>query len=515
MKGSNIVMLATGLWRGIVLAVTAAGVVVAQTRIDLRTQGRNVDFADAVATRPFAVGTTLPESCTPGQAFFKSDAESGRNLYLCMADGVWRVTTGDPSVVTVAGLPDAASHAGRMFIVSDAVNKGDCSVGGGSVYTVCVSDGVSWSPVGGGTMDHSQLQNLDYASSGHTGFAPANHGSEHQHGGSDEIATEAAQPYGIPKAGSLGVLNRTWLPLMQGDTGEGGLSGAVPAPGPGDAGKCLKGDATWGSCGTAGGYTIIQDEGAALPQWPVLNLSGAGVTCSDDAANNRTTCAIPGGQAPYVQRFDTPLAVWTVDGATHGLGTEIEVFVQVEEGSSWRRADPAEVLIHGVTGDVTVQWATPTSGRILISALEGTVVTGGGSDFDAAATYDLSGLNKVNIAYVSIYLPNNTTTGTSLYRTVCLASNGTVEQCGVSNAGRTIGICMEGCGQTGNARIAIQGFLTCDFESGVTAGNWVTVSSSQAGKCADAGTSKPPVALGIALVTQTGAGSYDLIRGIQ
>ena len=513
-------MLATGLWRGTVLALTAAVVVVAQTRIDLRTQGRNVDFADAVATRPFTVGTTLPESCTPGQAFFKSDAQAGRNLYLCTADGGWRVTTGDPGVVTVAGLPEAESHAGRMFIVSDAVNKGDCSVGGGSVYTACVSDGVSWSPLGGakppyvrqfdtplavwmvdgathglgteievfvqvgegsswrradpaevlihrftgdvtvqwatptsgrilittlegtvvthgggGTMDHSRLQNLDYASSGHTGFAPANHGSEHRHGGSDEIATEAAQPYGIPKAGPLGVLNRTWLPLMQGDTGAGGLSGAVPAPGPGDAGKCLKGDATWGSCGTAGGYATIQDEGVALPQRPALNLSGPGVTCSDDPANNRTTCSIPGG--------------------------------------------------------------------------------GGGTNFDAAATYDLSGLNKVNLAYASIYLPNNTATGTSLYRTVCLASNGTAEQCEVSNAGRAIGICMEGCGQTGNARIAIQGFLTCDFESGVTAGNWVTVSSSQAGKCADAGASRPPVALGIALVTQTGAGSYDLIRGIQ
>lgn len=514
-------MLGTGFWRRTVLAVAAVGLATAQTRIDLRTQGRNVDFADAVATRPFAVGTALPANCTPGQAFFKSDAEAGRNLYLCTAAGVWRVTSGDPSVVTVAGLPPAGSHTGQMFIVSDAQNKGDCSLGGGAVYTACVSDGTTWSPLGGsrppyvrqfdspaltwmvdgathglgteievfvqvgegsswrradpaevvihrftgdvtvqwatptagrilissltgtvvtqgggGTMDHSQLLNLDYESSGHTGFARANHGEEHRHGGSDEIATESAQPYGIPKAGPLGLLSRTWLPLMQGDTGSGGLSGAVPAPGPGDASKCLRGDGTWGSCGAAsGGYTTIQDEGAVLPGRPAINFTGLGVTCTDDAANNRTICSIPGG--------------------------------------------------------------------------------GGGGTFDAAGTYDLSGLNKVNMTYASIYLPNNTATGTALYRTVCLASDATAEQCGLDNAGRAIGICMEGCGQSGNARIAIQGFLTCEFDGGVTAGNWVTVSSSQPGKCSDAGTTKPSVALGIALVTQAGAGSYDLIRGIQ
>jgi hypothetical protein len=180
---------------------------------------------------------------------------------------------------------------------------------------------------------------------------------------------------------------------------------------------------------------MIQDEGAVLPQRPALNLTGPGVTCTDDAANTRTICSIPGG--------------------------------------------------------------------------------GGGGTFDAAGTYDLSGLNKVNMTYASIYLPNNTATGTALYRTVCLASDGTAEQCGLGNAGRAIGICVEGCGQSGNARIAIQGFLTCDFDGGVTAGNWVTVSSSQPGKCSDAGTTKPSVALGIALVTQAGAGSYDLIRGIQ
>ena len=39
--------------------------------------------------------------------------------------------------------------------------------------------GVGVTPSGGGTNDHSLLLNLDYASSGHTGFAPSPHGNAH------------------------------------------------------------------------------------------------------------------------------------------------------------------------------------------------------------------------------------------------------------------------------------------------------------------------------------------------
>jgi hypothetical protein len=140
--------------------------------------------------------------------------------------------------------------------------------------------------------------------------------------------------------------------------------------------------------------------------------------------------------------------------------------------------------------------------------------TGGGS-FDPSDTYDLTGLNKVNVEYTSIYLQNHSTSGTALYRTVCVASDGRASQCTTVNAPRTIGVCLQGCGTTGNARIAVSGKMTCEFEGGVTAGNWATVSSSQAGKCVDAGTTKPAVPLGIILVTQSGAGNYDIIKGIQ
>lgn len=149
------------------------------------------------------------------------------------------------------------------------------------------------------------------------------------------------------------------------------------------------------------------------------------------------------------------------------------------------------------------------------NALSGGSGGGGGSEFDPSQTYDLSGNNKVNMAYSSFYLQNDSTTGTALYRTVCVTSAGLAVQCSSGTYQRAIGICMEGCGTTGNARVGVMGKLTCDFDGSVTAGNWVTASSSQPGKCADAGTAKPAIPLGILLVTQTGQGSYDIVRGIQ
>jgi hypothetical protein len=45
-----------------------------------------------------------------------------------------------------------------------------------------------------------------------------------------------------------GAVLRSVLPVMGGDSGSGGQSGAVPAPVAGEAGKCLKGSGDWGDC---------------------------------------------------------------------------------------------------------------------------------------------------------------------------------------------------------------------------------------------------------------------------
>ena len=60
----------------------------AQTQIDLRTQGRNVDFSTAASTRPSKTGTQLPAACSIGETFLKTDAAAGKNFYVCTASGV-------------------------------------------------------------------------------------------------------------------------------------------------------------------------------------------------------------------------------------------------------------------------------------------------------------------------------------------------------------------------------------------------------------------------------------------
>jgi hypothetical protein len=46
----------------------------AQTRIDLRTQTKSVDFSSAGSTKPSKTGTTMPGSCSTGETFIKTDA---------------------------------------------------------------------------------------------------------------------------------------------------------------------------------------------------------------------------------------------------------------------------------------------------------------------------------------------------------------------------------------------------------------------------------------------------------
>jgi hypothetical protein len=71
----------------------AAAVIAArgQTQIDLRTQGKNIDFSAAASTRPSKTGTSLPAACSIGETYLKTDAAAGKNLYVCTASGVWTV----------------------------------------------------------------------------------------------------------------------------------------------------------------------------------------------------------------------------------------------------------------------------------------------------------------------------------------------------------------------------------------------------------------------------------------
>jgi hypothetical protein len=89
------------------VAAATMGAARGQTQIDLRTQGKNIDFSSAARTRPSKTGTLVPAVCTIGETFVKTDAAAGKNLYVCTAVNVW----------TVQGIemPDPAGKADQVL----------------------------------------------------------------------------------------------------------------------------------------------------------------------------------------------------------------------------------------------------------------------------------------------------------------------------------------------------------------------------------------------------------------
>jgi hypothetical protein len=126
-----------------VLAAAPAFPASAQTRVDLRTQGKNVDFSAATSTKPFRTGTSLPPSCSVGETFFKTDAAAGQNLYACTAQNVWTLQSG------AGGVPSASGHANQV-LSNDGVTVGWRSLGGdaGGAPDAVTVTGIQGRPVG-------------------------------------------------------------------------------------------------------------------------------------------------------------------------------------------------------------------------------------------------------------------------------------------------------------------------------------------------------------------------------
>jgi len=93
-------------------AATLAGMGDAQTRVDLRTQGKSVDFSSAGSTLPSKTGAQAPAACNVGETFVKTGAPPGQNWYVCTSANVW----------TVQGieLPSQAGNAGAVLSTDGA-----------------------------------------------------------------------------------------------------------------------------------------------------------------------------------------------------------------------------------------------------------------------------------------------------------------------------------------------------------------------------------------------------------
>lgn len=94
--------------KSLVLIFAAVSIAAAQTKIDLRTQGKSVDFSAATSTKPSKTGTAFPATCSIGETFFKTDAVAGANLYGCTATNIW-------TVQSLSSLPAVGGNANKIL----------------------------------------------------------------------------------------------------------------------------------------------------------------------------------------------------------------------------------------------------------------------------------------------------------------------------------------------------------------------------------------------------------------
>lgn len=106
---------------------------------------------------------------------------------------------------------------------------------------------------------------------------------------------------------------------------------------------------------------------------------------------------------------------------------------------------------------------------------------------------------------------NEGVTGTTVNRLAKLTgAPSTATIAGTADTGGVVGVVASGAGTTGSSQIATRGQVLCDFDGATTAGDYVGISATTAGKCRDAGGTYPASGqvLGRVLSTNAAAGTY-------
>src|SRR2546425_116283 len=100
----------------IVLAVSIR--LSAQTKINLRTQALDVDFTNAVSTRPIKTGNALPPACTVGDLYFLVTAPAGQNLFGCNATDSWQAQNSVVGLLTIQSDGSALGSSSTLNVVA-------------------------------------------------------------------------------------------------------------------------------------------------------------------------------------------------------------------------------------------------------------------------------------------------------------------------------------------------------------------------------------------------------------
>ena len=113
-------------------------------------------------------------------------------------------------------------------------------------------------------------------------------------------------------------------------------------------------------------------------------------------------------------------------------------------------------------------------------------------------------------------IANDGTTGTTANMLAKLTTAGAAIIAATTDTDGMIGVVTGNAGKTGNAQVAVDGQASCVFDGATTAGDFVAISSSTAGECHDAGSTRSASSqtIGRVLTTNASGGTYTVELGL-
>ena len=359
---------------------SAAMVVAAQgqTKVDLRTQGRDYDFSAVGTTRPSKTGTVLPGSCSTGETFLKTDAPAGKNLYVCTATNTW----------TVQGveMPDPSGHANQVLTTNGttfswAAVAGDLSGQPGAVTVT----GLKGRPISGLTPADGQYLRWN-------------------------AAANQWEPYTLSGGGALpaagGDLSGTLTNATVGKLQNRAISQAAPSMGQvlgWDGSQWVPQTVSGGSFANAVDKSVANTYQAGAKQTFVAGVATAGIALAPsalplvpaagdlavDSADANKLKVYDGAQwntlatsTNYVASFTGQTSVLVL-GSSHKLGTANLVVDCYDSSNPAQRVEPDRVLVDPLSFNVTVSFTGAQTGRCVISGQTATGGAGGAAGMSA------------------------------------------------------------------------------------------------------------------------------------
>lgn len=357
-----------------------------QTKIDLRTQTKSVDFTGATATKPARMGAALPATCNQGEFFFLSSAPAGQNVYGCSTANTWALE--GAAIPQTSLVPSSLNNSGKL-LSTDGTSPTWQAAGGdvtGSPSTLKVG-GLLGRPLSTATPSDGQLLKFNNSTGKWepatlagdvTGTAPASQ-------------VVALRGWGLstatPTDAQLLKFNGTtkiWEPVALGGDINGNpaattvtalrgraLSAAIPSDG-----QLLKYNGTtgaWEPIGIAGdvsgapaSLTVAAIQGRTVA--PTAPGSGQLMAWSGSAnAWTPTTMQIPQN---YGVSFSGAIAV-SILGTQHALNTANLLTTCYDTSSPPNLIEPNRITVDPVTYNITITFANAQSGRCVVNGSAG------------------------------------------------------------------------------------------------------------------------------------------------